>query len=105
MKFPILILSLLAAPVSFATSDLSSLQRQTNTAYEQMKEAENKASKAKKEMQIKQDNLRYYQEKVTETEKEFQAAQQASQKAEENLTAVKKRWSDYSEELYQKWRQ
>lgn len=105
MKLFIITLLLLMIPVSFAADHLSSLQQQANKAYEQMKQAERQVSKTRKEMQIKQDNLRYYQEKVTETEKEFQAVQQASQKAEENLAAAKKRWNDHSEELYQKWRQ
>lgn len=105
MKFIITALLLAAAPVLSAAEDLSGLQRQTNTAYEQMKQAEKQAGEAKKELQIKQDNLRYYQEKVAETEKEFQAAQQALQNTEENLSAAKKRWNNYSEELYQKWRQ
>jgi len=105
MKFIITALFLAVAPALSAADDLSGLQRQTNTAYEQMKQAEKQANEAKKKLQIKQDNLRYYQEKAAETEKELQTAQQASQNAEENLSATKKRWNDYSEELYQKWRQ
>lgn len=104
MKHFAMTLLLLAAPVSGTAGSLSDLQQQTNQAYEQMKQAENQASKAKKDVQIKQDNLRYHQEKVTEIEKELQAAQQAAQRAEENLSASRKRWNDRSDELYQQWR-
>ncbi len=104
MKHFAMTLLLLAAPVSVTAGSLSDLQQQTNQAYEQMKQAENQASKAKKDVQIKQDNLRYHQEKVTEIEKELQAAQQAAQRAEENLSASRKRWNDRSDELYQQWR-
>lgn len=104
MKFLAMALLLLAMPASVMAGNLSDLQQQTNQAYEQMKQAENQASKARKDVQIKQDNLRYHQGKVIEIEKELQAAQQASRLAEENLLAAKKRWNSRSEELYQQWR-
>ncbi|MDF0678295.1 MAG: hypothetical protein P0107_04335, partial [Nitrosomonas sp.] len=68
-----------------------------------MKQAESQLSNARKDVQVKQDNLRYHQEKAAETEKELQAAQQALQRAEESLSAARKKWNDNSEELYQKW--
>lgn len=98
-------LSLLVASSVFAADDLNNLQRQTNTAYEQMKQAENRVNKTRKELQSKQDSLDYYRKKITEAEKEFQAAQQASQNAEANLATTTRRWNELSEALYQKWRQ
>lgn len=103
MKHLAMVLLLLAAPASVMADNLSNLQQQANQAYEQMKQAENQASKARKDVQIKQDNLRYHQGKVTEIEKELQVTQQAAQRAEENLSAAKKRWNSRSDELYQQW--
>ena len=105
MKLLTTVLLLLATPASVTAGNLSELQWQTNQAYEQMEDAESRFSDARKETQIKQDNLRYHQEKVAEAEKAFQAAQQAQQKAEEALSAAKKRWNDNSNNLYQQWHQ
>lgn len=55
-----------------------------------MKQAESQLSNARKDVQVKQDNLRYHQEKAAETEKELQAAQQVLQRAEENQSAARK---------------
>jgi len=46
-------------PASITAGDLSNLQQQTNQAYEQMKQAESQLSSARKDVQVKQDNLRY----------------------------------------------
>ncbi len=103
MKLLAMVLLLLISPAAVMADNLSNLQRQTNQAYEQMRDAENRLSDAKKEVQIKQDNLRYYQEKVAETEKALQAAQLAQQRAEESLSAAQQRWNGDSDNLYQQW--
>lgn len=50
-------------PASITAGDLSNLQQQTNQAYEQMKQAESQLSNARKDVQVKRDNLRYHQER------------------------------------------
>ena len=104
MKYLTIILSSLIIPASaIVASDLSNLQQQTNQAYEQMKQIESQLSNARKEVQIKQDNLRYHQEKVTETEKALRAAQQTLESVEDKYSTARRKWNDSSENLYQKW--
>ncbi len=103
MKYLVtILLSLTVSPFGMADT-LSNLQQQTSRAYEQMKQSERDARKARKEVEVKEGRWRYFKEKFAEAEKELQTAQQASQEAEKNREEARKRWNDYSEDLYQKW--
>lgn len=84
---------------------LSNLQQQANRSYEQMKQSERDVSQAKEEVEVKEGRFRYFQEKLVEVEQELQIARQALQKTEKNMATIKKRWGNYSEDLYQKWHQ
>lgn len=102
--FGTVLLCLMAS--SFVMADtLSNLQQQTSHAYEQMKQSERDANRAKKQVEVKEERRHYFKQKLAEAEQELQAAQQAFTEAEKNRIEAKKRWDDYSETLYQKWHQ
>ena len=104
-KYSVTALLCLAVSSLAMAGTLSNLQQQANRSYEQMKQSERDVSQAKKEVEVKEGRLRYFREKFVEAERELQTAQQAFQEAEKNMVTTKKRWGDYSEELYQKWHQ
>jgi 5-bromo-4-chloroindolyl phosphate hydrolysis protein len=105
MKYLTMILLYLATSPHAIADALSTLQRQTSHAYQQMKESEREASKADQEVKAKEERWQYFKQKFTEAEQELENSRKASVQANKKLTEAKKNWNDYSETLYQEWHQ
>ncbi|MFO7580061.1 MAG: hypothetical protein R6W74_07630 [Nitrosomonas halophila] len=103
MRYLVLILLYWITSSHGLAESLSGLQRQTSYAYEQMRQTELEASKARKEVAAKEERWRYFKRKLAEAEQALQTAQKAALEADENMLAAKKKWDQYSETLYQEW--
>lgn len=105
MKYLAIVLLYLMTSSHGLAESLSGLQRQASYAYEQMRQSELEASKARKEVGVKEERWRYFKRKLAEAEQELQTAQKVAMEADEKMLAAKKKWGEYSETLYQQWHQ